>query len=47
VGYERALAAGLSGDDVLPGGESLFKRALNSAGIQIGDIAISNAVIPR
>ncbi|BBV76437.1 hypothetical protein GR294_23955 [Raoultella sp. Lac2] len=31
----------------LPGGESLFKRALNSAGIQIGDIAISNAVIPR
>jgi tight adherence protein F len=31
----------------LPGGESLFKRALNSVGIEIGDIAISNAVIPR
>ena len=31
----------------IPGGESLFKRALNGAGIQIGDISISNAVIPR
>ncbi|WP_139155983.1 tight adherence pilus pseudopilin TadF [Raoultella sp. YJ] len=31
----------------LPGGESMFKRALNSVGIEIGDIAISNAVIPR
>ncbi|ASI60770.1 hypothetical protein CA952_11795 [Raoultella ornithinolytica] len=31
----------------LPGGESLFKRTLNSVGIEIGDIAISNAVILR
>lgn len=31
----------------VPGSESLFKRALNSAGIQFGDISVSNVVISR
>lgn len=31
----------------VPGGESLFKRLLGTVGITIGDLAVSNAVIPR
>lgn len=31
----------------VPGGESLFKRVLNNVGVKIGDISISNVVIPR